>query len=114
VWLLSYISLDQTDRARHLLHELSVPSFVSNNTYIVGGHENDIEGARSDDRISSNSGVLFSDMETVASRSSSGEQGPSILVMTGPNYSGKSVYLKQIALITYMAHIGRYLLQAPG
>ena len=29
--------------------------------------------------------------------------------MTGPNYSGKSVHLKQIALIVYMAHIGSYV-----
>lgn len=32
-----------------------------------------------------------------------------MLVMTGPNYSGKSVYLKQNALIVYMAHIGSYV-----
>jgi DNA mismatch repair protein MSH5 len=35
-------------------------------------------------------------------------EGPSVLIMTGPNYSGKSVYLKQVALIVYMAHVGRY------
>ena len=29
--------------------------------------------------------------------------------MTGPNYSGKSVYLKQVAIIVYMAHIGCYV-----
>jgi DNA mismatch repair protein MSH5 len=29
--------------------------------------------------------------------------------MTGPNYSGKSVYLKQNALIVYMAHIGSFV-----
>ena len=30
-------------------------------------------------------------------------------MMTGPNYSGKSVYLKQIALIVYMAHVGCFV-----
>ncbi|PRP82029.1 mutS like protein [Planoprotostelium fungivorum] len=37
---------------------------------------------------------------------SRGREG-NIQVVTGPNYSGKSVYLKQTALITYMAHLGR-------
>ena len=35
--------------------------------------------------------------------------GPSMLMMTGPNYSGKSVYLKQVALIVYMAHVGCFV-----
>jgi DNA mismatch repair protein MSH5 len=32
-----------------------------------------------------------------------------MLILTGPNYSGKSVYLKQVALIVYMAHVGSYV-----
>lgn len=36
-------------------------------------------------------------------------EGPSVLMMTGPNYSGKSVYLKQVALIVYMAHVGCFV-----
>jgi DNA mismatch repair protein MSH5 len=30
-------------------------------------------------------------------------------VLTGPNYSGKSIYLKQVALICYMAQIGSFV-----
>ena len=32
-----------------------------------------------------------------------------MVLMTGPNYSGKSIYLKQVALIVYMAHIGSFV-----
>lgn len=32
-----------------------------------------------------------------------------MLVLTGPNYSGKSVYLKQVALIVFMAHVGSFV-----
>ena len=32
-----------------------------------------------------------------------------VAVVTGPNSSGKSVYLKQIGLLTYMAHIGCFV-----
>ncbi len=38
-----------------------------------------------------------------------GIEGPSMLLMTGPNYSGKSVFLKQTALIVYMAHVGCFV-----
>ncbi|QYS94059.1 Regulation of HR towards crossover [Trichoderma simmonsii] len=31
------------------------------------------------------------------------------LVLTGPNQSGKSVYIKQVAAIVYLAHIGSYV-----
>jgi hypothetical protein len=37
-----------------------------------------------------------------------GREGTAKLV-TGPNFSGKSVYLKQVALITFMAHIGCFV-----
>ena len=34
---------------------------------------------------------------------------PQVIFLTGPNYSGKSVYLKHIALITFLAHIGSFV-----
>ena len=36
---------------------------------------------------------------------------PSMMILTGANSSGKSIYLKQMGIITYLAHIGRYVLQ---
>jgi len=37
------------------------------------------------------------------------EEGECIRVITGPNMSGKSTYLRQVALIVLMAHMGSYV-----
>jgi DNA mismatch repair protein MSH5 len=75
---------------RHPLQELVVPSYVPNDCYLTGsagsGGENERESLDHDSMD-----------ET------------SILVLTGPNHSGKSVYLKQVALIVYLAHIGSFV-----
>ncbi|PNF16373.1 hypothetical protein B7P43_G10502, partial [Cryptotermes secundus] len=39
----------------------------------------------------------------------SGEQHSLMKIITGPNSSGKSVYLKQVALIAFLAHIGSFV-----
>lgn len=38
-----------------------------------------------------------------------GENAGRVAVVTGPNCSGKSVYLQQVALIVYLAHIGCFV-----
>ncbi|KAJ5620019.1 hypothetical protein N7510_004003 [Penicillium lagena] len=72
---------------RHVLQELTVSSYVPNNTYLMGGSISNAEPAAS----------LFTD------------QTQSMLLLTGPNYSGKSVYMKQVALIVYLAQIGSFV-----
>ncbi|PGH21494.1 hypothetical protein AJ80_03162 [Polytolypa hystricis UAMH7299] len=81
---------------RHLLQEATVPSYIPNDTFIVGGRgtEESTSGSPSD------SPELLLD---------EAEKDPSMLLLTGPNYSGKSVYLKQVALIVYMAHVGSFV-----
>lgn len=77
---------------RHPLQELLVPSYIPNDCTMVGGCGT---GGFEDD----------------STPTSVDEQGaaPSMLILTGPNNSGKSVYMKQVALIVYLAHTGSYV-----
>lgn len=77
---------------RHPLQELVVPSFIANGCQISG----DLGTASQPGKSSQTAGE-------------EAQVGPSMLILTGPNHSGKSVYLKQVALIVYLAHIGSYV-----
>ncbi|KAF8944484.1 MutS protein msh5 [Haplosporangium gracile] len=85
---------------RHPLQELVVDSFVTNSTHIGGINQN---------------GTSAPTAETGASTASrSSETGDArvenrVIILTGPNSSGKSVYLKQVALISFMAHVGSFV-----
>ncbi|KAL1843139.1 hypothetical protein VTJ49DRAFT_2889 [Mycothermus thermophilus] len=75
---------------RHPLQELMVPSFIPNDCVMAGGGGQD-EG---------------SDAATIPGRKG---PVPSTLILTGPNNSGKSIYMRQVALIVYLAHTGSYV-----
>lgn len=66
---------------RHPLQELVVPCFIPNDCCLANSDEDDGQP----------------------------EIAPRALVLTGPNHSGKSVYLKQAATIVYLAQVGSYV-----
>jgi len=79
---------------RHPLQELVVPQYIPNDCWVSGGKGSELETS--------------SERRTRAPLEVANEE-PSALVLTGPNQSGKSVYLKQVALIVYLAHIGSFV-----
>ncbi|UNI15285.1 hypothetical protein JDV02_001828 [Purpureocillium takamizusanense] len=69
------------ENGRHPLQELVVPSFVPNSCDIRGG----------------------------GTSRSTPQESTQVLALTGPNHSGKSIYLKQVAIIVYLAHVGSFV-----
>ncbi|KAI0599362.1 muts domain V-domain-containing protein [Biscogniauxia sp. FL1348] len=84
----------QIEGGRHPLQELVVPSFIPNDCYVAGGPGDHGEATPSESSLD----ITQDSVEY-----------PNTLVLTGPNHSGKSVYLKQVALIVYLAHIGCFV-----
>ncbi|KAL0961433.1 hypothetical protein HGRIS_006378 [Hohenbuehelia grisea] len=81
-------------QGRHPLHEQVVDTFVPNDAHLIGGrgtHAQTLSDAAED-----------SDNEVISRQHS-------VVLLTGANGCGKSVYLKQIALIQIMAQIGCFV-----
>jgi len=97
----------QIKGGRHILQELIAPSYVANDTNIAGGRgsceDEVLPSAHSSDRSQRVGNAQRSESDFGSS------SAPSMFILTGPNYSGKSVYLKQVALIVYMAHLGSFV-----
>uniref|UniRef100_A0A0D9WI86 DNA mismatch repair proteins mutS family domain-containing protein n=1 Tax=Leersia perrieri TaxID=77586 RepID=A0A0D9WI86_9ORYZ len=69
--ILTEDSILEIQNGRHALQEMTVDTFVPNDTKICSAGR--------------------------------------INIITGPNYSGKSIYIKQVALVVFLAHIGSFV-----
>ena len=94
------------DTDRHPLQELTVSAYVPNDTFLVGGPgpptSNELQAIQTRNDEEKRATSQEAACSEVLARCS-------MLMMTGPNFAGKSVYLKQVALIVYMAHVGCFV-----
>lgn len=95
--------LRKLSRGSHPLQELTVPSYVPNDTFLLGGSGGKASTQEFEDDVQLPATIspLSTDLGC--------NEAPSTLIVTGPNFSGKSIYLKQIALIVYLAHVGSFV-----
>ena len=87
---------------RHPLQDLLVPAFIPNSCRLAGG------SGCSDGADQDTQGIVLEDFRS-STTGGINQDNPSMLILTGPNNSGKSVYMKQVALIVYLAHIGSFV-----
>ncbi|KAG0215910.1 MutS protein msh5 [Mortierella sp. NVP41] len=85
---------------RHPLQELVVDSFVTNNTLIGGTEQGESSGPGT---------TADPNTDTFSTTTGGANLENRVMIVSGPNSSGKSVYLKQVALITFMAHVGSFV-----
>lgn len=76
--------------SRHPLQELTVASYIPNDVKLCGG-----DGARQADTTFHSSNHRHSN-------------APSMLLLTGPTLSGKSVYMKQVNFLNQLENWVRY------
>ncbi|KAH8923730.1 hypothetical protein BT69DRAFT_1333617 [Atractiella rhizophila] len=83
-------------QARHPLVELTVDHYIPNDVSLEGGK-----------------GILPGEAQEMVHdermKVDALDPNHSMLILTGANFSGKSVFLKQVALIVVMAHIGCFV-----
>ncbi|CAK9302458.1 unnamed protein product [Gordionus sp. m RMFG-2023] len=124
------------ENGRHLLQEICTTQIVPNSTYStedegnnfktnsIMGNSNMSSSTKSSSVCHDSQNILYSsindknflknsltknDCECELDKISYSNNGKKVKIITGAHGSGKSIYLKQIGLIVFMAHIGSFV-----
>ena len=89
---------------RHLLQELCSEVCIPNDTEL-GGHA----AATHHASAAANVDDVGDEGEAYGAAMAQPDDGPRLVLLTAPNASGKSVYMKQVATIVFLAHTGCFV-----
>ncbi|EGG05517.1 uncharacterized protein MELLADRAFT_116742 [Melampsora larici-populina 98AG31] len=99
----------EIEGGRHPLVEACVESFIENDTYMVGGKGlSSKEDTKNQKDLTPEEDINMS-IEEEEEETQEISKAHSMIVLTGANFSGKSVYLKQVAMIVILSQIGSYI-----
>ncbi|CAG8489217.1 10316_t:CDS:10 [Ambispora gerdemannii] len=98
-------------KGRHPLQELCVDVFVANDTNLAGGKGiiKPEDKENEDLTFPTNNTAASSRRYSSSDNNHQDEDAKSVMLLSGANYSGKSIYLKQVAVIVFMTHIGSFV-----
>ena len=104
----------ETLRIRNAASDIAIVDVLSNFAFVANANKYVCPSINDDGVISIDEGrhpviEKFNNVETFISNDTKLDKENYIDIITGPNMAGKSTYMRQVALIVLMAHIGSFV-----